>query len=50
MRDTPDDVRTNESEDEEGDPGWPISFLLLVTAGGVYLILRFIAIIRDMMT
>jgi hypothetical protein len=50
MSETPDDVRANGSEDDEGDPGWPLSFLLLVGAGGLYLILRFAAIFKDMMT
>jgi hypothetical protein len=28
--------------DEEIDPGWPWSFLLLVAAGALYLIFRFV--------
>ena len=28
--------------DDEVDPGWPWSFLLLVAAGAIYLIFRFI--------
>lgn len=31
--------------DDEVDPGWPWSFLLLVFAGGAYLIFRFVEII-----
>ena len=50
MRDSPDGVSADKSQDEEADPGWPISFLLLVVAGAAYLILRFFVIIRDMMT
>jgi hypothetical protein len=30
------------TEDEEVDPGWPWSFLLLVAAGALYLIIRFV--------
>jgi hypothetical protein len=49
MRGSPDDVSADKSQDEEADPGWPISFLLLVAAGAAYLILRFVVIVRDMM-
>ena len=35
------------AEDEEIDPGWPWSFLLLVAAGGLYLILRFVQMFND---
>jgi hypothetical protein len=36
------------SEDEdEVDPGWPWSFLLLVAAGALYLILRFVAMFNE---
>ena len=38
------------SEDEEVDPGWPWSFLLLVGAGALYLILRFVQLARDLFT
>ncbi|MEN8040354.1 MAG: hypothetical protein ABFR95_02525 [Actinomycetota bacterium] len=34
-------------EEEDEDPGWPWSFLLLVAAGGIYLILRFVQMIND---
>jgi hypothetical protein len=34
-------------EEEDVDPGWPWSFLLLVAAGGLYLILRFVQMIND---
>ena len=34
-------------EDEDIDPGWPWSFLLLVGAGGLYLIVRIIQMIND---
>lgn len=44
---TPTDDRDARAEergtaDEEVDPGWPWSFLLLVAAGAIYLIFRFI--------
>jgi hypothetical protein len=32
---------------EEDDPGWPWSFLLLVAAGGIYLVLRVVQMIND---
>jgi hypothetical protein len=31
----------------DADPGWPISFMLLVGAGALYLILRLIQIVAD---
>jgi hypothetical protein len=37
----------SEVEDEDVDPGWPWSFLLLVGAGGLYLIVRIIQMIND---
>ncbi|MDK1009727.1 MAG: hypothetical protein QGM48_01355 [Actinomycetota bacterium] len=33
--------------DEDVDPGWPWSFLLLVGAGGLYLILRVVQAVND---
>lgn len=39
----PDDA----SEDDEVDPGWPWSFLLLVAAGALYLVLRFAQLFND---
>jgi hypothetical protein len=35
---------------EEDDPGWPISFLLLVGAGALYLILRLVQLIQGIVT
>lgn len=32
----------------EDDPGWPLSFILLVVAGGLYLVLRFFQMARDL--
>jgi hypothetical protein len=29
-------------DEEIEDPGWPWSFILLVVAGGLYLVLRFV--------
>ncbi len=34
--------------DEEEDPGWPWSFLLLVFAGALYLIFRFYEMAKDL--
>lgn len=33
---------SSEEEEEDVDPGWPWSFLLLVAAGALYLIIRFV--------
>jgi hypothetical protein len=35
------------STEDDVDPGWPWSFLLLVAAGGIYLVLRFVQMIND---
>jgi hypothetical protein len=43
----PDERPSSAAEDEEADPGWPWSFLLLVAAGGLYLILRVVQMIND---
>jgi hypothetical protein len=45
--DAPDTRSSSESEDE--DPGWPLSFILLVVAGGLYLVLRFFEMARDLL-
>jgi len=34
-------------DEDEVDPGWPWSFMLLVAAGGIYLILRFVQMFND---
>lgn len=49
MTSDPDDYRsaTNEDEDEDFDPGWPWSFLLLVAAGGLYLVLRAVQMFNE---
>ncbi len=39
--DHPSSTNKDDVEDEDFDPGWPWSFLLLVAAGGIYLVLRF---------
>lgn len=36
-------------EEFEEDPGWPISFLILVGAGALYLILRFYQMFRNLL-
>ena len=38
------------SDDSEDDPGWPISFMLLVAAGALYLIVRFAQLFLDLVT
>jgi len=42
-RDHADDVDFDDTDriDEDVDPGWPWSFILLVVAGAIYLIFRF---------
>ena len=42
------DIRS--SSDGEDDPGWPLSFILLVVAGGLYLVLRFYQMARGLLT
>jgi hypothetical protein len=44
---TPDFQPTQEAD--EKDPGWPLSFILLVVAGGLYLVLRFFQMARDLL-
>jgi hypothetical protein len=44
----PDEQPSSTAEDEEADPGWPWSFLLLVAAGGLYLILRFVQLAQGL--
>ena len=43
------DTRSS-TDGEEEDPGWPLSFILLVVAGGLYLVLRFFQMARDLLT
>ncbi len=47
MTDDPEGRTNTISEDDEADPGWPWSFLLLVAAGGLYLILRVVQMFND---
>lgn len=47
MTTEPEDRSTVSHDDEDVDPGWPWSFLLLVAAGGIYLILRAIQMVND---
>jgi hypothetical protein len=45
-----DDQDRSPTDTEEGDdPGWPLSFLLLVGAGALYLILRVVDLVRDVL-
>jgi len=48
MTDRQDDLKPDTGEEE--DPGWPISFLLLVGAGALYLILRVFQIVADIVS
>ncbi|MCB1246828.1 MAG: hypothetical protein KDB69_06165 [Acidimicrobiia bacterium] len=43
----PPDTGTGRSPSGDEDPGWPISFLLLVAAGAIYLALRLVQFIAD---
>lgn len=45
-----DSENIDSSDDSGDDPGWPISFLLLVGAGALYLILRVFQMVRDLVT
>jgi hypothetical protein len=45
---TPDTSPSHEMDDE--DPGWPLSFILLVVAGGLYLVLRFFQMAQELFT
>lgn len=46
---TKDQDRISTDTDDGDDPGWPISFLLLVGAGALYLILRIVQIVKDLL-
>ena len=49
MTSEPDQPVDASSHDEEAeDPGWPWSFILLVVAGGLYLVLRFVQLAMDL--
>jgi hypothetical protein len=43
------DIRSS-PDSEDDDPGWPLSFILLVVAGGLYLVLRFFQMARGLLT
>ena len=46
----PDQPADASSQDEEAeDPGWPWSFILLIVAGGLYLVLRFVQLAMDLL-
>ncbi len=51
MSDSPEDPKVGHFKDpaseEEVDPGWPWSFLLIVGAGALYLILRLVEAVND---
>jgi hypothetical protein len=38
------------SDESDDDPGWPISFLLLVGAGALYLIIRVVQMVKGLVT
>ena len=42
MTTAPDGRSEASAEEKDVDPGWPWSFLLLVAAGALYLIIRFV--------
>ena len=39
---------TEHDTEDDVDPGWPWSFLLLVAAGAIYLIVRFVELGLDL--
>lgn len=45
-----DSETADSSDDSDDDPGWPISFLLLVGAGALYLIVRIVQLVKDFLT
>ena len=47
MNPDPADELETPDDSEEVDPGWPWSFLLLVAAGGLYLIVRFVEMFNE---
>lgn len=46
---TDDQDHLSTETDDGDDPGWPISFLLLVGAGALYLILRVVQLTKDLL-
>lgn len=50
MTSEPDQPIDASAQDEDAeDPGWPWSFILLVVAGGLYLVLRLVQFVMDLM-
>ena len=50
-RDHADDVDHDEEFDgDDEDPGWPWSFILLVVAGALYLLFRFVELALNLFT
>ncbi len=47
MTTDPDEQPASRIDDDDVDPGWPWSFLLLVAAGALYLILRVVQMINE---
>lgn len=47
MTTEPADPHDPTGHEEEIDPGWPWSFLILVGAGALYLVLRFVQLFND---
>jgi hypothetical protein len=37
------------SDDDHVEPGWPWSFILLVAAGGIYLLFRFVELFAKLL-
>ncbi len=50
MTTEPDEQSDASPEEEDVDPGWPWSFLLLVAAGALYLIIRFVELAAKLFT
>jgi hypothetical protein len=47
MTTEPGDRPDSPIDEDDADPGWPWSFLLLVAAGGLYLVLRVVQMVND---
>jgi hypothetical protein len=47
MTTDPDEQPASTIDDDDADPGWPWSFLVLVAAGALYLILRVVQMINE---
>lgn len=50
MTDSSDPTKASKPDADGEDPGWPLSFILLVVAGGLYLVLRLFQMAQDLFT